>query len=150
VDIRAPPLDELPIGTIDSQVGQAVGILVSGAQDVPYGEARESTRQSSGLLMEWNQILMLDPIFAQHLIDEEQGVGDHHELVGSFRHRQLHGLQQAGVLRDVIRRSTQIAAGFDDLAAVEREERPVAGGARVPAGGAIDERSDLQDATLSP
>lgn len=100
--------------------------------------------------MERDQILMFDPVPAEHLIDQEQRVGDHHELVGPFRHGQLHRLEESGVLCDVVRRAAEVAAGFDDLAAVQGEKGAIAGRAGIATRGAIDERRDFQGATFSP
>jgi hypothetical protein len=93
---------------------------------------------------------MLHPVPAQHLIDEQERIRHDVELVGSFGNSQLHRFEESGILGDIVRGAPEVAAGFDDLAAIERQEGAVPSGTGIAARCAIDERGDLQDATFSP
>src|SRR5947209_17754478 len=70
--IDTAPLDPAAVGAVDGQVGQAVRVLVAGAQRVADGKAVEPASHGARLLVQRNQVRMLDPVFAQHLLHQQQ------------------------------------------------------------------------------
>src|SRR5258708_4639269 len=137
------------LGAVECQVGKAVGIFVSGAQRVPDREAAEVAGHRARPLVQRHQGRMLYAVLAEHLLDEQQGVADDLELIGAFLARHVERLQQAGVLRDVVRRRAEVAADLDDFG-VAAHEHTVACRSGIAAARSVDECNEfLQGAGLS-
>jgi len=97
-------LDDLPISPIDGDICESVSLFVPRTQRVPDREALKSPAHLFGLPEERNQIGVLDPVAAEHLIDKEKRVGNDLELGRALGPGERESLDQAGVLSDVIGR----------------------------------------------
>ena len=107
--IDTAPLHQPPLRPIDGEIGEAIGVLVAGAQRVANLEVREPARQPTRLAVQRDQIRMLDAILPEHLIHQQQRVGDDLDVIGTFRGRGLQRVEQAGVFGDVVRGRAEVA-----------------------------------------
>ena len=138
-------LDQPSVRAVDGQVGEAIGVLVAGAQRVTDGEAREVPEHALGLLVHRHEVGMLDPIDAEHLLHQELRVGDDLDFPGPFLMRDFERLEQARVFGDVVRRAAEGATDFNDVAGVGGDVNAVAGRAGIAPRRAVDECRELQD-----
>src|SRR5258708_21912976 len=137
------------LGAVECEVSKAVGIFVSGAQRVPDRAAPGMAGHRPSPLVQPHQVRMLDTVLAEHLLNEQQGVADDLELVGAFLARHVERLEQARVLRDVVRRRAEVATDLDDFG-VGANEHTVACRSGIAAARSVDECNEfLQGEGLS-
>lgn len=142
-------LQQTAVTAIDSEVRQAIGVLVARAERVANGEARELPDQRLGPGVHGNEIGMLDPVNAQHLLYQQLGIRNDLDLARPLRIRDFEGLEQSRVLGDVVGRAAEVAADLDDLTTVGSDVDAVTGRAGVAPRRAVDEGRELQDVGLS-
>src|SRR5581483_12011077 len=114
--IDTPPLHPPPVRPIDGEIREAIRFLVARAQRVADREARKLARDSPRLRVKRNQIRVLHFELSEHLIHQQQRIGNDLHLARAFfaRHRQR--FEQPSVLRDVVRGGAKKATNLDDFA----------------------------------
>lgn len=93
---------------------------------------------------------MLDPVGPEHLIDQQQGIGDDLDLRRPRLEGSFECIDQSRVLGDVVRRRSQESRNLDQFAGVEPEGGAEAGRAGIAAGCPVDVRDGSQDVTVPP
>jgi hypothetical protein len=137
------------VGAVDGEVREAVGFLVAGAQRVADREAAEVPDQDLGPLEERDEVRMLDPVLAEHLLHEQERVADDFQLVGSLLLRHVERFEEARVLRDVVGGRTEVAGDLDYFR-VGAKDDAIAGRSGIAARCSVDECDEfLQDAGFS-
>src|ERR1044071_8982919 len=138
-----------PIRPVHGQIRQPVGVLVPGAQRVLDREAAELARQSHRFVEQRNEVRMLHAILAIDLVHEEERVRYDVDLGRSLLLGDQQRLDEARVLRDIVRRRAEEAAELDDLSAIRAHEHAEAGWPGIAARRAVDEGRHFQDCGVS-
>jgi hypothetical protein len=135
--------------SIHRYVRQAVRFLVPRPQGVPDREPAELRGEESRLSVKGLQVGVFDLIGSEHLVDQQQRVGNHLQFGHLLRHRHLQRIEQSGVLRYVVGSDAEEAGDLDDLAVLQAESGSVAGGAGISPRGPVDVGNGLQEVTVS-
>src|SRR5438067_10186549 len=97
--IVTPPLHRPSIGAIDSQIRETIRFFVASAQRMPYREIRKVTHETSSFFVQWDEVLVLDAKFSEHLVHQQQRIGNDLHLGRPFFARDRQRFEKSGVLR---------------------------------------------------
>ena len=70
------PFHGAPGRPVDGQIGQTIGLLVSRAERMADGEASKAAGHPLSLLVQRDEIGVLHPELAEHLVHQQQRIGD--------------------------------------------------------------------------
>src|SRR5439155_18655140 len=147
--IDTMPFHGAPGRAVDGQIGQTIGLLVSGAERMADRETPKAAGHPLSVLVQRDEIGVLYPELAEHLVHQQQRIGDDLHLGRSLLLGQGQRIDQSCVFGDVVGGCAEEAGDGKDLAFVGGHVDAVPCGAWVPARGAIDECGDLQDCAFS-
>ena len=92
---------------IEGLIDQLVGLLVPLSANVPNGPFSELAKQLNSLLIEWPDLLALDPVFPIDLPDKKLTVRKDRDLTRIHPLGAFEGLYESRIFSDVVGRPAQ-------------------------------------------
>src|SRR5206468_1144173 len=108
----------------------------------------EGARQHLRFVVKRDEVRMLHAVPAEHLLHQQERIGNDLDLGGPFGLRDGERLEETGVLRDIVRRRAEVAADLDDLAGIRGHVDAVTCWAGITARCTVDKGCDFHPSVI--